>query len=135
MNYPRLSWEKLYKGDWICPDGVDILDIALLFEQWLTKKASMDISPNGGNGIVNFQDWVVFASAWKTKRGRPRWNAKCDIWPEGGDGVIDELDLTVFMTRWLTNGAGQCDIAPSFRGDQIVNFFDFAAAAENYLRQ
>jgi hypothetical protein len=135
MNYPRLSWEKLYKGDWICPDGVDILDIALLFEQWLTKKASMDISPNSGNGIVNFQDWVVFASAWKTKQGRPGWNAKCDIWPEGGDGVIDEADIMIFMSRWLTNGAGQCDIAPSFRGDQIVNFFDFAAAAENYLRQ
>ena len=63
------------------------------------------------------------------------WNAKCDIWPEGGDGVIDEMDLSVFINRWLTNGAGQCDIAPALRGDQIINFLDFAAAAENYLKQ
>jgi hypothetical protein len=135
MNYPRLSWEKLYKGDWICPDGVDIMDIVLLCEQWLTTKASMDISPGGGDGIVNFNDWVTFSIAWQTKRNMPGWNAKCDIWPEGGDGIINEDDLTVFASRWLTNGAGQCDIAPSFRGDQIINFFDFAAAAENYGKE
>ena len=133
-NYPRLSWEKLDVGDWLCPDGVDILDIALLAEHWLETKPSADISGNGGDGIVNFEDWAVFASAWKTKRGMASWNAKCDIWPDSGDGVIDESDLAAFMTRWLTNGAGQCDIAPSFRGDQIVNFLDFAAAAENYLK-
>jgi hypothetical protein len=135
MNYPRLSWEKLYKGDWICPDGVDILDIALLCDHWLTKQASMDIYPYRGNGIVNFQDWAVISRAWKTKRGMTGWNPRCDIWPEGGDGVIDEMDLSVFINRWLTNGAGQCDIAPAFRGDQIINFLDFAAAAENYLKQ
>ncbi|MGA2069867.1 MAG: GLUG motif-containing protein [Sedimentisphaerales bacterium] len=135
MNYPRLSWEKLYKGDWLCPDGVDILDIALLCDHWLTKQASMDIYPNGGDGIVNFQDWAVFSKAWKTKRGMTGWNTKCDVWPEGGDGVVDEMDLSVFIDRWLTNGAGQFDIAPAFRGDQIINFLDFAAAAENYLKQ
>jgi hypothetical protein len=134
MNYPRLSWEKLNKGDCICPDGVDILDVALLFDHWLTKAASMDISPRGGDGIVNFNDWVAFSLAWKKKRNSLGWNAQCDIWPEGGDGVIDEADLMTFMARWLTNGAGPYDIAPDFRGDQIINFVDFAAAAENYLK-
>ncbi len=135
MNYPRLSWEKLYAGDWICPDGVDIMDIALLCEQWMTPRASLDISPGGGDGIVNFYDWIVFSQAWKKRQGMPGWNSKCDIWPEGGDGVIDEADLANFMARWLTNGAGQFDIAPAFRGDQIIDFLDFAAAAENYLKQ
>jgi hypothetical protein len=134
MSYPRLSWERLNKGDYICPDGVDVLDIGLIFDHWLAKTASMDISPRGGDGIVNFYDWVAFSLTWKKKRSSLGWNAQCDIWPEGGDGVIDEADLTTFMNRWLTNGAGPYDIAPDFRGDQIINFVDFAAAAENYRR-
>jgi hypothetical protein len=135
MNYPRLSWKKLYQGDWICPDGVDIFDIALLCENWLTMEASADIYLPRSVGIVNFPDWAVFSRAWKTKRGMPGWNNKCDLWPEGGDGVIDEMDLSVFMARWLTNGAGPYDIAPAVRGDQTVNFLDFAVAAKSYLKR
>ncbi len=135
MNFPRLSWEKLYKGDWLCPDGVDILDIAFLCEQWLAKRASTDFARGKSIGIVGFQDWAIFCKAWKTKSGQVKWNSQCDVWPEGGDGVIDEMDLSVFINRWLTNGAGQGDIAPALRGDQIINFSDFAAAAENYQKQ
>jgi hypothetical protein len=135
MNYPRLSWEKLYSGDLICPEGVDIFDIALLCENWLTKKASADIYLPRSFGTVNFRDWVIFSKAWQQRRDMTGWNAQCDLWPEEGDGVIDEMDLSVFISRWLTNGAGQYDIAPVLRGDQIVNFRDFTAATENYLKQ
>ncbi|UCF44189.1 MAG: DUF3466 family protein [Planctomycetota bacterium] len=50
---------------------------------------------------VDFDDFAVFASAWKSKDGDINWNACCDIsCPE--DGVVDEWDLSVFCTNWLT---------------------------------
>ena len=56
-----------------------------------------DIEPDGD---VDFEDFAVFASAWKSRDGDINWNVFCDISsPE--DGVVDELDLSVFCSNWL----------------------------------
>ncbi|KPK72097.1 MAG: hypothetical protein AMJ79_16035 [Phycisphaerae bacterium SM23_30] len=34
VDYPKLSWQFL-KGDLVCPDGVDILDLAYWAAYWL----------------------------------------------------------------------------------------------------
>jgi len=62
-----------------------------------------DVSPDEGNGIVNFSDWAVFANAWQSTSNPPsaNWNPKCDIAPEGGDGIVDMDDLKVFVSQWL----------------------------------
>jgi murein DD-endopeptidase MepM/ murein hydrolase activator NlpD len=49
---------------------------------------------------VDFKDFAVFASAWKTSNGEAGWNSQCDISVQK-DGIIDNLDLAVFVDNWL----------------------------------
>ncbi len=63
----------------------------------LTPATPGDVEPDRD---VDFKDFAVFASAWKSKDGDTNWNVFCDIsCPE--DGVVDELDLSVFCSNWL----------------------------------
>lgn len=112
MNYPKLAWQVPLPGDFVCPDGVEINDLAVLVEQWLLEKLSADISPDGGDGFVDFSDWAVFAAGWQST-------------PD-----IDEL--AIFVEQWLQLGASSADIIPPGR-DGIVNMLDFAALADNWL--
>lgn len=49
---------------------------------------------------VNFADFVVFASAWRSSPGDDNWNQICDI-SDPNDGLIDERDLDVLAEHWL----------------------------------
>ncbi len=64
---------------------------------------SADVYPEGGDGIVNFLDWSVFASAWQTTPTSPQWDQNCDIAPVGGDNIIDYKDLAIFAEQWLVS--------------------------------
>lgn len=45
-----------------------------------------------GDEFVNFQDFAVFANAWKTN------DANCDF---NSDGTVDNIDLRTFASQWL----------------------------------
>lgn len=50
-------------------DGViDIADLLIMVDQWLSEPRypSADIAPNGGDGIVNSEDFAALASVWLT---------------------------------------------------------------------
>lgn len=134
-NYPKLAWQVPLPADFVCPDGVETNDLAVLVEQWLLEKLSADISPDEGDGFVDFSDWAVFANAWQStsEPQSANWNPKCDIAPEGGDGIVDMNDLTVFVNHWLQFSAYCADIAPEPDGDGTVNMLDFAILANNWL--
>jgi hypothetical protein len=70
VDYPKLWWEFV-RGDFVCPDGVDFTDFAVVSLAWLS-----DDTPTGD------------------------WNPRCDI-SEPPDGIINELDLAVFTDNWL----------------------------------
>jgi hypothetical protein len=65
-NYPKLEWQESLTGDFACPDGVDIYDLAIFIDQWLLQGGYIaDIAPApGGDGIVNMLDFAVFAENW-----------------------------------------------------------------------
>jgi hypothetical protein len=107
LNYPKLSWQFL-PGDFVCPDGVDIYDLAVFADQWLLKKLSFDTN---NDGIVNFLDFAIFANNWHG----------------------DMNELAQFASQWLQRSATNADIAPAPGGDGIVNFIDFALFADNWL--
>ena len=67
-------------------------DLALLCENWLLGKLSADVSPDGGDGIVNFSDWAVFAEGWQNTT------------------VLN--DLSVIADQWLQTGATLAEVAP-----------------------
>jgi hypothetical protein len=65
-NYPKLAWQESLTGDFACPDGVDIYDLAIFIDQWLLQGDYIaDIAPApGGDGIVNMLDFAAFAENW-----------------------------------------------------------------------
>jgi hypothetical protein len=128
VDYPKLSWQFLL-GDFICPDGVDLLDLGVLTDNWLLPVLAGDLEKDG---FVDFYDFAIFANAWQSDSGSPNWNPACDIAPDGGDGFVGIDDLLVFMTGWLQESATDGDIAP-VPADRFVNFLDFTVFAENWL--
>jgi hypothetical protein len=67
-DYPLLSWQKSFGGDFVCPDSVDIFDLSFFIEQWLDTCTAGDNFCKGTDikfdGKVDLQDFAVFTSHW-----------------------------------------------------------------------
>ena len=50
------------------------------------------------DGFIDFYDYAVFASSWRSGPGNDNWNASCDFY---ADSVIDYRDLAKFVLIWL----------------------------------
>ncbi|MBN2020313.1 MAG: hypothetical protein JW749_08815 [Sedimentisphaerales bacterium] len=124
-GFPRLAWQDWLPGDFECPEGVDIIDIAILAEQWLARTSSLDLVGGLGDNIVNFRDLSIIASSWRTKTGWPAYNYLCDLSP---DGSINLYDLSTLAENWLARGYNKADIF-SVRGNGIVDFADWVLFA------
>lgn len=98
-------------GDFAPPEGVDFIDFSILAKQWMLEKLSFDVVPTGGDGIVNFPDFALFAQTWQG----------------------DYNQLYGFASQWLMKGMYNADIAPLPAGDGIVDFHDLKIFAENWL--
>jgi hypothetical protein len=112
-NYPKLIWQ-IPSGDIVCPDGVDIADLAELCGQWLIEEIPADLAPPGGDETVDFEDFAVFANQWGITNG---FN-----------------ELLDFTGQWLKTGLSKCsaDISPLSNGDGQVNADDFGLMANNW---
>jgi hypothetical protein len=64
-NYPRLLWQ-IPPADFLCPDGVDMSDFAVLAAQWQEPPSEpcADIVPAGGDGIVDWLDLAALSESW-----------------------------------------------------------------------
>jgi len=128
-NFPKLTGFKADDADFVCPDGVDELDLAVLSEDWLLAKITADVAPASGDGWIDFLDWAVFAQAWHSRPGMAGWNPRCDIAPKAGDDFIGPQDLTLFLHRWLGAGVVQADLFPA-AGDGAIDFVDWAVLSQ-----
>ncbi|MEN6308811.1 MAG: SdrD B-like domain-containing protein [Anaerohalosphaeraceae bacterium] len=67
-NYPRLQWEPLLAGDFICPDGVSTEDLSYYAGQWLKNCSPANAYCGGADmdqsGQVNLADFSIFAGYW-----------------------------------------------------------------------
>ena len=72
--------------------GFDLEAVGALNEQQYS--ADIDL-----NGIVDKNDFALFASAWHSHFGEPGYIARCDL-AEPKDKFIDINDLAVFMSQW-----------------------------------
>jgi hypothetical protein len=96
---------------------VDYNDLSFFLQWWLLRELLVDLAPDGGDGVVDFLDWAVFADDWQV--------------------LYDMADLAVFAEQWLWVGAPSdlidpIDMAPD-GGDGIINLLDFAVFAEYWL--
>lgn len=65
MNYPRLRWEPLPVGDFVCPEGVELADVVFMADQWLmTGPSDADIAPTSPDGKINLQDFALLTLHW-----------------------------------------------------------------------
>ena len=61
-----------------------------------------DIAPEGGDGVVDFQDLGALADAWLSTTSSPNWNPQADIAPRPvSDGSVNFFDLAVLAGDWL----------------------------------
>jgi hypothetical protein len=80
--------------------------------QWLFERIPADLAPPGGDGIVNFDDFSVFADKWNITVG------------------ID--DLFVFAEQWLKTGLPVC--SADISSDGRVNELDLAIMGKNWFK-
>ena len=132
VDYPHLAVEYL-SADFACPDGVDVLDLAVFVDEWIVELLEADVDFDLDH-YVTFTDWATLASAWTSTIGSGDYSVLVDVAPAGGDGVIDGRDVGVFVEFWLAPGSGylNADIEP-YGGDGVVDFADFAAFANQWL--
>ncbi|MGH2270445.1 hypothetical protein ACQ9LF_01455 [Anaerohalosphaeraceae bacterium U12dextr] len=68
LAYPRLSWQYARRGDFACPDGINIGDLTALSYSWLSSKyeghayqVSIDAD---GSGRIDLADLNLMAAYW-----------------------------------------------------------------------
>jgi len=66
VHYPLLSWQ--FVPDFVCPDGVDILDLAFLVDRWLAQcnetNNICNCTDTNYDQQVDFRDFAILASHW-----------------------------------------------------------------------
>ena len=65
VDYPRLTWEYVQNGDFACPDGVAMDDLARFADDWLlTYSTPLYGADADGDSSVTFLDFAVLAANW-----------------------------------------------------------------------
>lgn len=69
VDFPRLSWEFSRGGDFVCPDGVGVEDLAALADNWLASSQTQPETFNYAcdanmDGAINLLDYAVLAANW-----------------------------------------------------------------------
>jgi hypothetical protein len=112
-----------YLGDFDFSGQVDIADLAMLAERWLSGEPVLDIAPDGGDGVVNLLDYSKLF-----EQGLYTWTSSADF---DRSGKVDILDLAMLAQNWLSDEP-VFDIAPD-GGDGIVNLLDLAVFCGRWL--
>jgi hypothetical protein len=67
-DYPRLNWQSAY-GDFACPNGINIEDLSVLVQRWLSSgcNSSNNFCGNtdiNASGTVDMMDYAMMAQHW-----------------------------------------------------------------------
>jgi hypothetical protein len=83
----------------------------LFRSQWLFNEIPADLAPMGGDGIVDFADFVIFADQWGITNGAEELYAFSEQWLKTGlpicsadissDGHVDSVDFALLANDWL----------------------------------
>ncbi len=140
MFWMRRSCAEIKDADLNQDCTVAMKDLVLMSDHWLSQKDHetwnpvCDIEPKGGDGIVNYPDFMLLSRMWDGILCETDFPADFT-----GNCRVDADDLMVFAQAWLSvpgtdawNSA--CDLAPP-GGDRVINMLDFAAFAGFWLQR
>jgi len=101
IDLPGTPRSRPFVCDWTGDNYLDVLIGALDGNVHLYQGLPFlgDFEPDGD---VDFFDFAVLGSAWRSTPNDDNWNSACDI-SDPKDGVIDELDLAIFTENWLAS--------------------------------
>lgn len=116
---------------------VDMNDLGLLADQWLTEEPNYiyDLFQDEDD-IVNFLDFAILADGWMDNTDWENWQDDNCYEMEmlatdlNNDGIVDYGDIFVLAYEWLNEG--NC-IRADLNDDNIVNLRDFAIIAGEWL--
>jgi hypothetical protein len=103
----------------------------------MTKPASAKVDLND-DGIVDNNDLGLFAEDWLYNTDWRNWGQTGNFEMEKLEydfdlsGQVDLGDLMILSEHWL--GDSECNW-PNLSGDDVINFEDFAAFAEQWGRR
>jgi len=68
-NYPKLTWQIPLPGDFICPDGVEMIDFSILGLAWLSSSGQPNWNPvcdisEPNDNFIDELDLKVFTENW-----------------------------------------------------------------------
>ena len=124
MSYPKLSWWQPVLGDYICPDGIDWSDFAILTQAWLTDDSAIDIAPPGGDGIVNLLDFTAFADNWLAGLTPGQASNPNPLDGTSISNLEADLSWTAGFNATSHNVYFGTSSPPAFRGNQAATTFD-----------
>lgn len=118
---------------------VNLEDLNYLSDGWLAVqgesrwKKKIDICPGGGDGIINYEDFLMFSRQWEGFICSTKLGADFDH-----NCRVDLDDLRIFTDAWLSeagmSGWNQaCDLKPD-GGDQKIDLQDFCCFSEGWGR-
>ena len=67
VDYPKLAWENSMYGDFVCPQGTGMEDLAALAESWLaveTETGFPDACDSNRDETINLNDYTTLAAYW-----------------------------------------------------------------------
>jgi hypothetical protein len=68
VDYPKLTWQYVQNGDFACPDGVGLDDLARLSADWLlTYSAARYGADANADQTVNLLDFQILTDHWLTE--------------------------------------------------------------------
>lgn len=113
-------------ADLNCDKVVDIMDLTMLTEEWLSTASVCDtISYDSTQQMINMADYTLLSESW-LQPGYGREFGDYDY-----SGFVDSGDLLTFVSHWLSSTKADINIYPEVDG--VVNFADYSVFAKNWL--
>ncbi len=117
---------------------VEIGDFVLLAESWLSASGDgnwnekCDISPDTGDGIVDFYDFQRFSEEWLAGECYTSWTSDFNQ-----DCKVDIADLAIFSNAWLSteemeNWCQECDLETEMTPG-MINLADFSIFSDQWM--
>ncbi|MBN2137370.1 MAG: hypothetical protein JW720_06165 [Sedimentisphaerales bacterium] len=101
QDWPEITMQIDFEIEYPLEDGDEVLGTAWIRGTVVaTTNVYWALADLYADGLINFQDFAVFASAWPAIAGDPEYDPLCDM-INPAEGRINAADLRIIAAYWL----------------------------------